>query len=185
MVTTDTVEGIIDGTVHFHYDVPGDVLYLRLLAATEAATYADVTDEGDFLLRDQTSDRPVGLTVIEWRKRLGLGSLPDLLSTLATDVEPWVKKVIASAAVPDVASPPAASAAVSNRKRYVYITEKAADGTYSAYVPDLPGCTTSGDTVDEVRMSIKDAVDSYIDSLRDDGDPVPEPTRCAGSVEAA
>jgi predicted RNase H-like HicB family nuclease len=163
MVTTDTVEGIIDGTVHFHYDVPGDVLYLRLLAATEAATYADVTDEGDFLLRDQTSDRPVGLTVIE----------------------PWAKKVIASAAVPDVASPPAASAAVSNRKRYVYITEKAADGTYSAYVPDLPGCTTSGDTVDEVRMSIKDAVDSYIDSLRDDGDPVPEPTRCAGSVEAA
>ena len=35
--------------------------------------------------------------------------------------------------------------------KYVYVIERAADGSYSAYVPDLPGCTTCGDTPEEVR----------------------------------
>ena len=33
--------------------------------------------------------------------------------------------------------------------KYVYVVEKARDGSYSAYVPDLPGCTTSGDSVEK------------------------------------
>ena len=69
--------------------------------------------------------------------------------------------------------------------RYVHVVEKAPDGSFSAYVPDLPGCTTSGDSVDQVRANIKNAVDSYIDSLREYGDPVPEPTCDAGTIEAA
>jgi predicted RNase H-like HicB family nuclease len=35
--------------------------------------------------------------------------------------------------------------------KFVYIIERADDGSYSAYVPDLPGCTTCADTVDEIR----------------------------------
>lgn len=40
------------------------------------------------------------------------------------------------------------------------VIERASDGSYSAFVPDLPGCTTSGETVEEVKSQIKDAVDS-------------------------
>ncbi|MGB7157517.1 MAG: type II toxin-antitoxin system HicB family antitoxin [Tepidisphaeraceae bacterium] len=69
--------------------------------------------------------------------------------------------------------------------RYVYIIEKAKDGSYSAYVPDLPGCTTSADTADEVRRNIKDAVDSYIESLREHNEAIPAPTSTTDVVEAA
>jgi predicted RNase H-like HicB family nuclease len=69
--------------------------------------------------------------------------------------------------------------------KYVYVIEKAPDGSYSAYVPDLPGCTTSGDSPDEVRRNIKDAVATYIESLREHNEPVPPPTSSADVVEAA
>jgi len=69
--------------------------------------------------------------------------------------------------------------------KFVYIIEKADDGSYSAYVPDLPGCTTCGDTVDEIRRSIKDAVASYLDSLREHNEPIPTPSSVIETVEAA
>lgn len=69
--------------------------------------------------------------------------------------------------------------------KYVYVIEKAADGSYSAYVPDLPGCTTSGDSADEVRQGIKDAVATYIESLREHGESIPAPSSIADVVEAA
>ena len=69
--------------------------------------------------------------------------------------------------------------------KYVYVIEKAADGSYSAFVPDLPGCTTSGDTVDEEKSRIKYAVESYIDSLREHNEPIPSPNSIADVVEAA
>ena len=71
------------------------------------------------------------------------------------------------------------------RNKYVYIIEKADDGSYSAYVPDLPGCTTCGDTIDEVKRNMKDAVDLYVASLREHGEPVPPPTSTTADVEAA
>jgi predicted RNase H-like HicB family nuclease len=69
--------------------------------------------------------------------------------------------------------------------KYVYIIEKAEDGSYSAYVPDLPGCTTCGDTIEAVRESIKDAVATYIDSLREHREPIPLPRSILDVVEAA
>jgi len=69
--------------------------------------------------------------------------------------------------------------------KYVYVIEQATDGSYSAFVPDLPGCTTSGDTADEVRQNIKDAVATYIESLREHNEPVPPPTSAVDMVEAA
>lgn len=69
--------------------------------------------------------------------------------------------------------------------RFVYIIEKADDGSYSAYVPDLPGCTTCADTLDEIRQSIKEAVDSYLGSLREHQEPIPTPSTVVGTVEAA
>lgn len=69
--------------------------------------------------------------------------------------------------------------------RYVYVIEKASDGSYSAYLPDLPGCTTSGDSPDEVRELIGEAVKLHIESLREHGEAVPPPSSLVDSVEAA
>lgn len=69
--------------------------------------------------------------------------------------------------------------------RYVYLIEKAPDDSYSAYVPDLPGCTTCGDTVEEVKGCIKDAVAIYLESLREHNEPIPVPSTLAGEVDAA
>ena len=69
--------------------------------------------------------------------------------------------------------------------KYVYVIEQAGDGSYSAYVPDLPGCTTSGDSVEEIRRNIKDAVNTYIDSLREHNEPIPPPRSTSDVVEAA
>jgi hypothetical protein len=88
MVTTDTLEGVIDGTLRYHYDVQADVLYLKLVSAEETETYADTTDDGDLLLLDEKSDKPVGLTIISWWKRFGQGTLPDSLREIQQHIEP-------------------------------------------------------------------------------------------------
>jgi len=68
---------------------------------------------------------------------------------------------------------------------YVVVIEKAADGSYSAYVPDLPGCVACGDTIDEAQNLIAEAVSLHIESLRQHGEPVPPPTTKASVVHAA
>jgi predicted RNase H-like HicB family nuclease len=67
--------------------------------------------------------------------------------------------------------------------RYAIVIERA-DGNYSAYVPDLPGCVASGATVSEVEDSIREAIRFHIAGLKEDGLPVPEPTSIADYVEA-
>ena len=67
---------------------------------------------------------------------------------------------------------------------YVVVIEKASDGSYSAYVPDLPGCVSCEDTLEEVRRSIEEAADLHIESLRKHGDPVPPPTATTHTVHA-
>ncbi len=69
--------------------------------------------------------------------------------------------------------------------KFIYLIEQADDGSYSAYVPDLPGCTTCGDSVDDVRRGMKDAVESYLDSLREHYEPIPAPKLMVETVEAA
>ena len=58
---------------------------------------------------------------------------------------------------------------------YVVVIEKSGDGSFSAYVPDLSGCVTSGNSVEEVRVLIEEAVELHIDSLRGHGETVPVP----------
>jgi len=67
--------------------------------------------------------------------------------------------------------------------RYAVVIEKA-DGNYSAYVPDLPGCVATGETVKAVEVEIRDAIRFHIDGLKADGLPVPAPTSIADYVEA-
>ena len=68
---------------------------------------------------------------------------------------------------------------------YVIVIEKAGDGSFSAYVPDLPGCTSCGDSVDELRANIAEAIKLHVESLRDNGEPVPPATSMTETVKAA
>ena len=45
MVTTDTIEGVINGTISYHYDVFADVLYLRLIADMNTPSIGDENDD--------------------------------------------------------------------------------------------------------------------------------------------
>jgi predicted RNase H-like HicB family nuclease len=67
---------------------------------------------------------------------------------------------------------------------YVVNIDPASDGSFSAYVPDLPGCVACGDTEEEVRQLIGEAVSLHIESLREHGDPVPPPSVRAWEVAA-
>jgi predicted RNase H-like HicB family nuclease len=66
--------------------------------------------------------------------------------------------------------------------RFAVVIEKA-ESNYSAYVPDLPGCVATGDTIPDVEREIGSAIRFHIDGLREDGLPVPQPTSIAEYVE--
>ncbi len=67
--------------------------------------------------------------------------------------------------------------------RYAVVIEKAGSN-FSAYVPDLPGCVASGETISETEENIRDAIRFHIDGLREDNLPVPAPSSIAEYVEA-
>jgi predicted RNase H-like HicB family nuclease len=66
--------------------------------------------------------------------------------------------------------------------RYAVVIEKA-DGNYSAYVPDLPGCVATGATIAEVEADLRDAIRFHVDGLKADGLGVPAPTSIAEYVD--
>jgi predicted RNase H-like HicB family nuclease len=68
--------------------------------------------------------------------------------------------------------------------RYAVVIEKA-DGNYSAYVPDLPGCVATGKTIEEAESEIRDAIVFHLDGMKEDGLPVPQPTSTVEYVELA
>lgn len=58
---------------------------------------------------------------------------------------------------------------------YLVIFEKADDGTIWARVPDLSGCYSCGDTLDEAKANIQEAMELYIETAKDEGIEIPEP----------
>jgi predicted RNase H-like HicB family nuclease len=66
-------------------------------------------------------------------------------------------------------------------KEYVVIYEWTGRN-YSAYAPDLPGCVAAGDTLEETERLMKEAIELYIESLKEIGQLVPEPTTKAKPV---
>ena len=51
--------------------------------------------------------------------------------------------------------------------RFAIVIERA-NGNYSAYVPDLPGCVATGATVEETESSIRKAIEFHLDGMRED-----------------
>ena len=58
--------------------------------------------------------------------------------------------------------------------KYSVVIE-AAEGNYSAYVPELPGCVAVGDTVEETLAQIKEAIEFHLEEFVRDGLPIPKP----------
>jgi predicted RNase H-like HicB family nuclease len=65
--------------------------------------------------------------------------------------------------------------------KYAVIYEKTDTG-YSAYVPDLPGCVAAGDTVEETEYLMRGAIEMHLAGMREDGEPIPEPTTKIGML---
>jgi len=62
--------------------------------------------------------------------------------------------------------------------RYAVVIEKA-DGNYAAYVPDLPGCVTTGKDIEEVERNIREAIRFHLEGMKEDSLPIPKPSaRC-------
>ncbi|SHI31566.1 type II toxin-antitoxin system HicB family antitoxin [Desulfofundulus thermosubterraneus] len=59
-------------------------------------------------------------------------------------------------------------------RRYLVVIEKA-NGNYSAYIPDVPGCVATGKTAEEAKVNIAEALKMHLEGLAEDGLPVPEP----------
>ena len=66
--------------------------------------------------------------------------------------------------------------------KYAVIFERA-ETNWAAYVPDLPGCVTTVRTLEETERNIREAIPGHIQTLRDFGEPIPEPTSVAKEIE--
>ena len=66
--------------------------------------------------------------------------------------------------------------------KYAVVIEKAPQN-YSAYVPDLPGCVATGDTLGEVTQNIQGAIAFHLEGMREEGISIPEPQASTVLVE--
>jgi len=65
---------------------------------------------------------------------------------------------------------------------YTVIYEKGPT-SWGAYVPDLPGVVTVGDSREEVESLVREAIEFHLEGLRSEGIEVPRPSSFAGEVE--
>ena len=65
--------------------------------------------------------------------------------------------------------------------RFLVVIEKA-DGNYSAYSPDLPGCVATGASRDEAEKNMHAAIEMHVRGLEEDNEPIPESTSFAEYV---
>ncbi len=67
--------------------------------------------------------------------------------------------------------------------KYAVVIERA-DGNYSAYCPDLPGCIATGKTVEETVDRMKEAIEFHLEGLKKEGLGIPKPSATTTSIEA-
>ena len=68
--------------------------------------------------------------------------------------------------------------------RYAIVIENAG-GNYSAYVPDLPGCVSTGETVPQVEANIRKAINFHLEGLKLDGHSIPPATSLVEYIDVA
>jgi predicted RNase H-like HicB family nuclease len=67
-------------------------------------------------------------------------------------------------------------------KKFLIVIERT-DSGYSSYSPDLPGCVSTGKSVEETEKNMKEAIEFHVDGLLQEGFPVPEPQASSSYVE--
>lgn len=67
-------------------------------------------------------------------------------------------------------------------RKYAVIFEQA-ETNWAAYVPDLPGCVTTGKTLEETERNVREAISGHLRTLHELGEPIPEPTSVAKEIE--
>ena len=68
--------------------------------------------------------------------------------------------------------------------KYLIVIEKSETG-YSAYSPDLPGCISTGNTLEETEQNMREAIAFHIEGLKEEGYDIPAPTSRSSYVEVA
>jgi predicted RNase H-like HicB family nuclease len=68
---------------------------------------------------------------------------------------------------------------------YMVVFERAEDGGWGAYLPDVPGVVALGATREEVAGGIQEALSAYVEEMQALGEPLPPPAAVAGTVHAA
>lgn len=68
---------------------------------------------------------------------------------------------------------------------YVVVVEHDDVGGYSTWSPDLPGCVAAADDYAECLRLMTEAMSLHVAGMREDGEPVPEPTALAALVVPA
>lgn len=66
--------------------------------------------------------------------------------------------------------------------QYLVIIERDEEGGYSAWAPDLPGVVAAADTYDECLQLMREAVAFHLEGMREDGEPIPQPSTVAATV---
>ena len=67
--------------------------------------------------------------------------------------------------------------------KYVAVLEPAPDDGWGAYVSDLPGCVAVAETQEETERLIREAIPLHIESLREEGERIPEPGQFTRLIE--
>jgi len=67
-------------------------------------------------------------------------------------------------------------------RKFAVVIEQG-ENNLSAYVPDLPGCITTGNSVEDVERNIREAIELHLEGLREDGEPIPEPHTAVAYIE--
>jgi predicted RNase H-like HicB family nuclease len=62
--------------------------------------------------------------------------------------------------------------------RFTVHFEEVEEGGFVAWVPDLPGCVTDGETLEQTKEHVKEAILLYLETLAEDGEPIPKAKRC-------
>ena len=60
--------------------------------------------------------------------------------------------------------------------RYPIVIHKDSESGYGVTVPDLPGCFSAGDTLDEAINSAQEAIECHIEGMLMDNEEIPQPT---------
>ena len=63
---------------------------------------------------------------------------------------------------------------MSINRTYRIVLRKEPEGAHTAFVPSLPGCITWGETVEQALEMAKEAIEGYIEVLKEEGEPVPD-----------